>query len=170
MKFLYVVVRELSVFGLPFLRHFRNWVYMRHLRAERINVDSGVRIQPLHFNPARATSIGAELHVGHDCLIDLSGKVIIGNRVTLSESAKVFTHSHQIDDIGQNWRKGSLIFSTLTIGDDVWIGANAVVLSSVSNIGAGSVIAAGSVVRHDVEPGAIVAGVPATIIRYRKIT
>ena len=107
--------------------------------------------------------------MSNDCLLDLSGNVTVGDRVTLSEAAKVFTHSHQIDGVGQDWRLGALSFSTLNIGDDVWIGANAVILSSVSEIGAGAVIAAGAVVRSDVPAGAVVGGVPSKLIRMREI-
>lgn len=56
--------------------------------------------------------------------------------------------------------------SDVTIGNDVWIGANAVVLDGV-NIGDGAVIAAGAVVVKNVEPYAIVGGVPARLLRYR---
>lgn len=54
----------------------------------------------------------------------------------------------------------------VTIGNDVWIGANVVILPGV-NISDGAVIAAGAVVTKDVEPYAIVGGVPAKVIRYR---
>ena len=53
-----------------------------------------------------------------------------------------------------------------TIGNDVWIGCHAVICRNVS-IGDGAVIAAGAVVTKDVPPYAIVAGVPAKIIKYR---
>lgn len=52
------------------------------------------------------------------------------------------------------------------IGNDVWIGANAVVMDGLT-IGDGAVIAAGAVVTKDVPPYAIVGGVPAKVIRYR---
>lgn len=55
----------------------------------------------------------------------------------------------------------------LTVGNDVWIGANTVITRGCTKIGNGSVIGAGSVVTHDVPPYAIVAGNPAKIIRYR---
>ncbi len=54
----------------------------------------------------------------------------------------------------------------VTIGNDVWVGARAIILPQVT-IGDGAIIGAGSVVTHDVPPYAIVAGVPAKIIRYR---
>jgi tetrahydrodipicolinate N-succinyltransferase len=52
------------------------------------------------------------------------------------------------------------------VGNDVWIGSAAQVLQGVT-IGDGSIIAAGAIVTKDVPPYAIVAGVPARIIRYR---
>lgn len=55
----------------------------------------------------------------------------------------------------------------LIIGNDVWIGFNAIILPSVSKIGNGAVIGAGSVVTKDVPPFAVVAGNPAKIIKFR---
>lgn len=54
----------------------------------------------------------------------------------------------------------------LVIGNDVWIGANAVIMRGLS-IGDGAIIGAGSVVTHDVKPYSIVCGNPATILKYR---
>ncbi|RYE43054.1 MAG: acyltransferase [Hyphomicrobiales bacterium] len=54
----------------------------------------------------------------------------------------------------------------IRIGNDVWIGAHAVVLSGVT-IGDGAVIASGAVVREDVAPNQIVGGVPARVIGER---
>lgn len=58
------------------------------------------------------------------------------------------------------------MFKTVTIGNDVWMGHNVNVLSGV-NVGDGAVIAAGAAVTKDVPPYAMVAGVPATIKRFR---
>ncbi|AEF25343.1 CatB-related O-acetyltransferase [Streptococcus parauberis] len=57
--------------------------------------------------------------------------------------------------------KGEII-----VGDDVWVGTNALILSGVK-IGKGAIVAAGSVVTKDVPPYSIVGGVPAKIIKYR---
>ena len=54
----------------------------------------------------------------------------------------------------------------LTIGDRVWIGSNAIILTGV-NIGEGAVVCAGCVVTKDVEPYAVVAGIPARKVNER---
>ncbi|NDG42684.1 MAG: acyltransferase, partial [Betaproteobacteria bacterium] len=60
----------------------------------------------------------------------------------------------------------AILESLITIGDDVWIGANCTITRGVS-IGQGAVIGANSVVTESVPPMAIVAGVPARLIRFR---
>lgn len=70
---------------------------------------------------------------------------------------------------GSSWVKKNLYFNEFercTIGNDVWIGANAIVMGGVT-IGDGAVVAAGAVVTKDVPPYAIVGGVPAKFIKYR---
>jgi len=57
-------------------------------------------------------------------------------------------------------------FGNIEIGNDVWIGANAIIVDGIK-IGDGAIVAAGAVVTKDVPPYAIVGGVPAKIIRYR---
>lgn len=57
-------------------------------------------------------------------------------------------------------------FEKIGIGNDVWIGANVIILDGIE-IGDGAVVAAGSVITKSVPPYAIVGGVPAKIIRYR---
>ena len=59
-----------------------------------------------------------------------------------------------------------LEYPRTTIGNDVWIGAGSIIKGGV-RIGDGAVIGSGAVVTHDVEPYAIVAGVPARVIKYR---
>lgn len=63
--------------------------------------------------------------------------------------------------------QGSLPKSTLTIEDDVWIGARVTILKGYKKIGKGSVIGAGSVVTHDVPQYSVVAGNPEKLIKKR---
>lgn len=59
------------------------------------------------------------------------------------------------------------ISSPIQIGDDVWIGVQAVILAGVT-IGDGAIVAAGAVVHENVKPYAIVGGVPAKVIGERQ--
>jgi len=74
-------------------------------------------------------------------------------------------HAYQRRDLPIN-KQGTANAAGLTIGDDVWIGANAVVLPGVV-VGTGAVIAAGAVVTADVPPYAVAAGVPARVVGER---
>jgi len=76
--------------------------------------------------------------------------------------ARQFGFAEEDDTSFFDWRRGFGV----TIGHDVWIGHGAVVLPGVT-IGTGAAIGAGSVVRHDVPPFTVVAGVPARPIRCR---
>lgn len=64
-------------------------------------------------------------------------------------------------------KKDLLTRTRLSIGNDVWMGHNAVVLSSVSHIGDGAVIGANTVVHQNVPPYATVVGNPGRVVRYR---
>jgi len=61
---------------------------------------------------------------------------------------------------------GRPTFKSTTIGDDVWIGAGAIIICGV-RIGNGAIVGAGAVVTKDVEPYSIVGSVPARHLRYR---
>ena len=100
--------------------------------------------------------IGDHTRVGlHNTII---GPVTIGSHVNLAQGITVTALNHNFSDSTLR------IVSTtpVVIGDDVWIGANAVVLPGV-HIGRHVVVAAGAVVTRDVPDGCVVAGVPATI-------
>lgn len=76
----------------------------------------------------------------------------------------ISTFPFKVECLGEEFEAVSK--GDITVGDDVWIGYGATILSGV-HIGQGSVVAAGAVVTKDVPPYAIVGGVPARIIRYR---
>lgn len=166
-KSLYVISRDFPLFNLPGLRSFRNWIYEWSFGVKGINVDYRPRIQPLHSSNIASIVIGEALHLGADTMIDYTGGVEIGARVTISDCARVYTHAHPIDGEVQDWRVEKEACSKLVISDDAWIATGGIVLESVNYIGAGAVIAAGSVVTRDVPDGALVAGNPTELIRFR---
>ena len=80
----------------------------------------------------------------------------------------IMASSHKFDDCNIPMRlQGYKPVKEVIIEDDVWIGHRVIILPGV-NIGKGSIIGAGSVVTRDVPQYAIVGGIPAKIIRYRK--
>ena len=94
-------------------------------------------------------------------------KVEIGKYTMLANDVKVIGGDHRYDLSGL-----PIIFSgrnnlkATKIGDDVWIGANSIIMTGVK-IGDGAIIAAGSVVTKDIEPYIVVGGIPARFIKKR---
>ncbi len=106
--------------------------------------------------------IGDHTRVGlHNTII---GPVTIGSHVNLAQGIVVTALNHNFLSLNQRIDEQGVSTSKVTIHDDVWIGANAVILPGVT-IGHHSVVAAGSVVSRDVPPNVVVAGVPAKIIK-----
>ncbi|WP_442882062.1 acyltransferase [Devosia sp.] len=96
----------------------------------------------------------------------ISGKVRCGDGVRIASHVSIVGFNHGFDDPSVPIHQQKHESLGITIEDDVWIGANAVVLDGVT-VGKGAVIAAGAVVSKDVPPLAIVGGVPAKVVRYR---
>lgn len=97
-------------------------------------------------------SVGGEINIGKDCLF--------GPNVVLR------TAGHKFDSLNVLIRKQGHTISNIIIDDNVWVGANAVILGGV-HIGQGAIIGAGAVVTKDVPANVIVGGVPAKIIKKR---
>ncbi|UHS58283.1 acyltransferase [Agrobacterium vaccinii] len=96
----------------------------------------------------------------------ISGKVRIGNGVRIASHVSIVGFNHGFDDTETPIYHQPLTSLGIEINDDVWIGANAVVLDGVK-VGRGAIIAAGAVVAKDIPAMAIAGGVPARVLRYR---
>ena len=92
--------------------------------------------------------------------------ILIGEGVMVAANAAIYSYDHGMDPDFPIRKQPILSKGPITIEDDAWIGTAAIVLSGVT-IGEGAVVAAGSVVTKDVPAGAIVAGNPARILKYR---
>ncbi|MEY3760385.1 MAG: hypothetical protein RIR39_1876 [Pseudomonadota bacterium] len=110
------------------------------------------------------------ISVGHDCLIGegcrIRGNVTIGNDVLLAQNVELISFGHGFERSDVPMRLQAETFGSIEIGNDVWIGVNAVVLPNVK-IGNHAIVGAGSVVTKDVPDWAIVGGVPAKLIKFR---
>lgn len=106
--------------------------------------------------------IGDYTRIGiHNTII---GPVCIGNHVNLAQGITVTALNHNFEDKTKRIDEQGFSTKPVVIGDDVWIGANAVILPGVT-IGKHCVVAAGAVVTKDVPDNTIVGGVPAKVIK-----
>ena len=107
--------------------------------------------------------IGDHTRIGlHNTII---GPVTIGSHVNLAQGVVVTALNHNFNNPSLHIDQQGVSTNSVKIEDDVWIGANAVVLPGVT-VGRHSVVAAGAVVTRDVPPGTVVAGIPAKVISH----
>ena len=110
----------------------------------------------ISFNNKTKLSIGSFCSLAQDVHFLLDAEHPIHNISTFPFQVAILAEKE-----GEAFSKGDIV-----VDDDVWFGFGAVIMSGV-HIGQGAVVAAGSVVTKNVPPYAIVAGVPAKVIRYR---
>lgn len=140
-------------------------VYLRFFFQARI----GARVV---FYPGVWIFTGRNLSVGNDVdlakgvLITTDGGVTIGDRTLIGYHTSILSSNHIIPKAPDRIFGSGHQKKAVSIGSDVWIGANCTILPGVT-IGEGVVVAAGSVVTRDVPPFHVVAGVPAKIVRER---
>ena len=113
-------------------------------------------------NAVGDVTIGDNTRIGIHCTI--IGPVCIGNNVNLAQGITVTALNHNFADTNRRIDEQGISTNPVVIGDDVWIGANAVILPGVT-IGRHVVVAAGAVVTKDVPEYSVVAGVPAKVIK-----
>jgi len=139
---------------------FLLWTRYRHICVGKgFHVAWGVRIHGTDFHAGDYVYLGP--------FVEISPNVRIGNYSCLSSNVVIIGNDHLFDIPGCPIRfSGRPESVATTIGDDVLIGHGATIMRGVT-IGNGAIVGAGAVVTKDVPPYAIVAGVPASLIRYR---
>jgi acetyltransferase-like isoleucine patch superfamily enzyme len=126
----------------------------------RTMIDSFVKIKPAGGS--------GEVRIGEDCAINSGTVIYTGNGITIGDAVLIAANctlaptNHAFGDRDRRIRDQGFLPSKggIVIEDDVWLGANVVVLDGAV-IGRGCVVAAGSVVRGRLEPYSIYAGAPA---------
>lgn len=113
-----------------------------------------------------------KLNIGNNTLISSNvninagvEKISIGSNVMIAANTYIINNDHDVFD-NLSVRNSGHISKCITINDNVWIGANCVILKGV-NIGEGAIIGAGSIVTKDIKPYSINFGVPCRFIKYR---
>jgi acetyltransferase-like isoleucine patch superfamily enzyme len=125
-------------------------------------INQGVELNPF----GGSIRLADRVWLGPYVVIYGHGGVEIGEHTLVSMHAAILSSNHSIPAMGTLIRDVPDELLPTKIGRDVWIGANAVILGGVT-IGDGAVVAAGAVVNRDVAAGAVVAGVPAKVVRTR---
>lgn len=111
-------------------------------------------------------SIGSRNFFNKNVKIVCFDKVEIGDDCLIADAVHFYDHDHRFDDPRVLIREQGYCVRPIRVGNNVWIGARAIVLKGVT-IGDGSVIAAGSVVTQDIPARAIAGGIPAKVIKMR---
>lgn len=157
------------------VRHLRGFVRRAAMRLE----GGEFRSTTLREIFARYWGVEIGLYTHGGCFEPwmVDAKTKIGRYSSIASGVRVVNHNHPLSFKGtsglffnpalglcQEWL---VDHNPLEIGNDVWIGANAVIMPEVSRIGDGAVIGAGAVVSRDVPPYAVVLGNPARVVKYR---
>ena len=110
--------------------------------------------------------IGSHTYLNRFTMLDASDSIVIGERCMFGPHCYITDHDHGTGS-GAAIAAQPLRSSATRIGNDVWVGAGAIILKGVA-IGDGAVIGAGAVVTKDVPPGAVAVGVPACVVGNRQ--
>lgn len=152
--------------------NYYNYTHVQPMRKITLGPyeDTGGIAPNVSFTNPERIEIGARAAIGANCHLwagNGSARIVIGDDVLMAPEVLLVASTYRIND-GQPVTRQAMDEADIVIGDDVWIGARAIVLQGVS-IGDGAVIAAGAVVRQDVPPFAVVAGVPARVVSQRQV-
>ena len=119
-------------------------------------------------NPERL-SIGDKSNINHGSELYCAGGIEIGNNTMLAYRVTVFSDTRTYKGKEPLKSRTDRILKKTTIGNDVWIGANAIILGGIT-VGNHAVVAAGAVVTKNVSEWDIVGGNPAKVIGNRITT
>ncbi len=161
----YCFARHLPCTGLPYslgagtLRRMLAKGMLEHC-GKHVNIEHGA-----FFASGKDISIGNHSGLGIHCRV--SGPLSIGDDVMMAPGVTIVTQNHETSDLSIPMRLQTAPKHKVTIGNDVWIGANAIILPGIT-IGNGAIVAGGAVVTRDVPDYAVVGGNPAKIIKNRK--
>lgn len=113
-----------------------------------------------------SVEIGAKSVLGQECTISAYGRVRIGEQCVIADRAMFIDFDHGVVEVERPIRQQGIYTREVVVGSNVWIGYGACILRGV-HLGDNSIVGTNSVVTKDVPANAVVAGIPARIIRMR---
>jgi acetyltransferase-like isoleucine patch superfamily enzyme len=111
--------------------------------------------------------IGAKTVMGQECTISAYQRVRIGEQCVIADRAMFIDFDHGVVEVERPIRVQGIYKRDVEVGSNVWIGYGACVLRGV-RVGDNSIVGTNSVVTRDVPANAVVAGIPARVIRMRE--
>jgi acetyltransferase-like isoleucine patch superfamily enzyme len=123
--------------------------------------DSFTLIPPFYADYGLNITVGSTVFIGYECAFTGHAPIEIADEVMIAHKVNLITGGHPVEP---DRRRAYITAEPIAIDTNAWIGAAVTVLPGVQ-IGASSVVGAGSVVTRDVAPATLVAGVPAKVIR-----
>jgi acetyltransferase-like isoleucine patch superfamily enzyme len=112
-------------------------------------------------------SIGAKSVLGQECTISAFQRVSIGQECIVADRVMMIDFDHGVVEVERPIRLQGIYKRDVTVGHNVWMGYGACVLRGVS-VGNNSIVGTSAVVTADVPDNAVVAGIPARVIRMRE--
>jgi acetyltransferase-like isoleucine patch superfamily enzyme len=112
-------------------------------------------------------SIGAKTVMGQECTISAYQHVSIGRECVIADRVMLIDFDHGVVEVERPIRLQGIYKRDTRVGNNVWIGYGACILRGVT-VGDNAIIGTNAVVTKDVPPNAVVAGVPARVIRMRE--
>jgi acetyltransferase-like isoleucine patch superfamily enzyme len=113
-----------------------------------------------------AVEIGTKTVIGQECTISAYKRVKIGEQCVIADRAMFIDFDHGVVEVERPIRLQGIYTREVEVGSNVWIGYGACILRGVS-VGDNAIVGTNSVVTKDVPANAVVAGVPARIVRMR---
>lgn len=111
--------------------------------------------------------MGNDSSMGNDCFVGSAGGVRIGNYVAIGQNVRFHSENHEFHERNKKICEQGVTNKGISVGDDCWIGAGAVILDGV-NIGNGCVIGANTLVNRDIPDYSIAVGNPVRIVGERR--
>lgn len=149
--------------------NYYNYSHVQPMRA--LKVGKGYRISPdVNFSGVENITIGERVSIGSRCFLwagPSTGRISIGDDVLFGPEVLVTAANYRFND-GSPVTNQRMDEADVVIGDDVWIGARAILLPGAT-VGSGAIIGAGALVKGNIPPDAIAVGMPARVIGKRSI-